>query len=268
MKKLIYTFLLLVIYSCGLSEEQSKEHEALLTKQYEFALNDAEIYRIMFAQHRAETLPNSFTTSQHIIINQLDSIQKQFAKRVEKLKKKEKINYSEFKSEYLKNLEIFQYFFDSLEHRPEKDEGIIASNLDVLEKIYSKKSVIFQMRTDLTMSYANYLRNIYYYLDGNCGFSISELETNSNLDSTGNILIKLSSEAFQQVPKGRNLILESVKKDGKEIETDYNFVPNYSFSDLIVPTKGKGKYLVKGKVVYYTKKGRKEFPFEEAIVIE
>lgn len=268
MKKLFYTFFILVIFSCGLSEEQVKEQENLLTKQYEFAVNDATIYRNQIEIYRLENSLNNFLSKQYPVIAKLDSIQKNFTKKVDKLRSQEKINYTELKKLYIKSLDFFQVAFDSLEHRPEKDENIIIYNTEILEKNTSKKLIICQMKTTLTMSYANYLKNVYYYLDSDCGFSSTELSTNHTIDTTGKIIINLRSESMQRYPKGRNLIIESIKKDGKDVELDYNFISNHSFSDLIIPTKGKGNYFVNGKIIYYTKKGRKEYPFQEEIKVK
>ena len=269
MKKLFFTILILVIYSCGFSEEQVKEQENLLTKQYEFAINDATIYRNQIEIYRLENSINNFLSKQYPIITKLDSTQKSFAKKVDELRNKEKINYAELKQLYIKSVELYQMAFDSLEHRPEKDENIITYNTEVLEKNTSEKLIICQMKTTLTMSYANYLKNVYYYLD-DVAFTLysTELSTNHKIDTTGKIIINLRSESMQKYSEGRNLIVESIKKDGKEVEIDYNVISNYSFSDLIIPTKGDGNYFVKGKVVYYTKKGRKEYPFQEEIKVK
>lgn len=269
MKKLFFTILILVIYSCGFSEEQVKEQENLLTKQYEFAINDATIYRNQIEIYRLENSINNFLSKQYPIITKLDSTQKSFAKKVDELRNKEKINYAELKQLYIKSVELYQMAFDSLEHRPEKDENIITFNTEVLEKNTSEKLIICQMKTTLTMSYANYLKNVYYYLD-DVAFTLysTELSTNHKIDTTGKIIINLRSESMQKYSEGRNLIVESIKKDGKEVEIDYNVISNYSFSDLIIPTKGDGNYFVKGKVVYYTKKGRKEYPFQEEIKVK
>ena len=97
MKKLFYTFFILVIFSCGLSEEQVKEQENLLTKQYEFAVNDAAIYRNQIEIYRLENSHNNFLSKQYPVIAKLDSIQKNFTKKVDKLRSQEKINYNELK---------------------------------------------------------------------------------------------------------------------------------------------------------------------------
>ena len=88
------------------------------------------------------------------------------------------------------------------------------------------------------------------------------------MDSSGNVLVKLKSEGLQLHPQGRQLILEKVLRNGKAITPKYNFVRDYTFTNLQIDSLDNANYLIKGKVRYYTIKGIRDYPFEEVIKVQ
>lgn len=267
MRFLLLISLTVILTSCENDEKSDLEFENLLNKQHEFAVNDWEMFESILDRARVESPFRGTLKGLYERSLVLDSLHETFLNQVEIELKSPTLDFNSIVKSYEHNMEQYKSAFDSFEGNLDQDENLILYNWDKLG-FHSERIAILQMKLSLTMSHANYLRKVYEWVDGSCGWRFLDFDIIPTHTIDSNVInITLHSEGIKLSENKGNLILESITRNGQEIELDYNFIPNHSFTNLIIPANKKGNYLINGKVVYYTIKGRKEFPFKDTVKV-
>lgn len=265
MKTLITILISIILFSCGPSKEEESEQTRLYETYYNFSNNKGMIYRNRFEAAYIDYYDSKFLKDYHSTLVRFDSSMIKVINLIDScIKVNNYDNYETVIAEYNKVMDDLEKAFEDLEGQEEEP---FRSNLNILDKS-NKKLLLLRLKIDLAISYSNYLQVVYNNVDSSCGYTLAELNSTSTLDSNGRLIIRLESEAMQLMPKGRQMILDEVTKNGKKVNVSYNFVDNYTFSNLIIDSLKNGNYTLKGMVRYYGGKGMKEYPFEEKVTVK
>jgi len=265
-KKLIYIFISFTLFSCVLNIEEEEERLRFHETYFEFANEKATLYQIQFEQYRAEGRTKSFFKKYDATILDIDSTINATYEIMDSC-----INSSDF-WEFDKALLVYNSTLSKMEiafkeFENDYDEKPYKSNYELIKKD-DKRIILTKLKVDLAISYSNYLQVLFYWIDGAGAWSVVDLQSESKVDSNGNVIIILSSEGLQLMPQGRQLVLEKVLRNGKAIIPKYNFIRDYTFTNLQIDSLDNADYLIKGKVRYYTIKGIRDYTFEELIKVQ
>ncbi|MDT8412556.1 MAG: hypothetical protein RQ875_08860 [Vicingaceae bacterium] len=271
MKRLFYTFFILVIFSCGLSEEQVKEHERQYETYFEFADNNGQFFRISIAIEMVESPNSYFKKTYYQNVLKIDSLLKTSYYLIDSaITSPNNYLFEEAQTMYDSTFSFINSKFNK------EEDGLKELYLPPYKSDFEKlnisenKLMLIQMKIDLAISYCSYMELLYDLLKGGCsGFGVSpNLKSSSTVDSSGTVIINLTDEAMQLSKEGRHIIIEEVKKNGSSINPKYSSTNDYTFANIRLDSLEKGNYQIKGKVRYYTVKGIKDYMFKEEIKVK
>lgn len=238
-----------------MSEQEEKELISFYNNNYEFAKGKRDLFRSEIEKTKFN--PScSFSEIFKKDITQLDSMFKKAIHDIEN--SNEQLSYNSFMNKV-----------DSIIQNDEKlkikriKQGLSQKNSPLL---------ILKIKNNLIMAHSNCLEYILYNTDcAGFHYSIPSINTTSYTDSSGNNVVTLHSNSFQNIESNRivsALIIDNISKDGKDFKKDYVITKNDAFADIRLKSLRKGKYKLKGKMLVYGYKGLRDYPFEHEFKVD
>lgn len=125
------------------------------------------------------------------------------------------------------------------------------------------------MKNNLVIAFSNTYRYASYSGWIACGLrTFNHIDTKVKIDENNKVKITLLSKIAQGNNTKRRILVNNITLNGSKKNIKYDIIKNYSFADIDIETKNKGKYKLYGTIKYYDLDLTYEIPFNEEFIVK
>lgn len=255
-KYILILFFVSFLISCDFNKTDEQDFADFYNTNYEFANDKRHLFTMMIEKAHIENDRISILKTHY---NDLTKINSDFDIIIHKIDSC--ILYKDFsKTEDIYN--NYNNLLNQIDSILQGDKNFVTKRFDFNKSNIHSKLKLLRIKNDLVIAVTKCMDFIYMNIDSYGGWSyLGNIETSSIMDTSGKVIVTLSSEAFQKFGNEGNLILKDLVSNNNHKKTNYLVTKNYAFKDISIDSLESGSYTLEGEFRYYGRKGVRNYPF-------